>query len=148
MDFGKKVYAGNFVMMKKSRALSKAEMRQIRDDAGIPEDKRKMPYIRVECAGGGWALEVGINQTMFEALDHLSVARDKTGDWRVPGVEGKNAAAVLAGMFVDTTVVGDAEYQKEKLRVMGEYLDRKTAEKKEKEGKPEGGESDGREEAE
>ena len=115
MDFGKKVYAGNFVMMKKSRALSKAEMRQIRDDAGIPEDKRKMlsrgalPYIRVECAGGGWALEVGINQTMFEALDHLSVARDKTGDWRVPGVEGQNAATMLAGMFVETTVVGDAE---------------------------------------
>lgn len=139
MDFGKKICVGNFVMMKKARALSKSEMKALRDLEKIPEDKRKIlsrgtvPYIRINDVGSGWSLEVSLEHTMFDALDALTVVRADDGRWTVPGIEGKNVEAILIGMFVDTTIVGDMEYQKEKLRVMSAYLDRTNKERLERE---------------
>lgn len=139
MEFGKKIFVGNFVLMKKTRALSKREMKALRDLEKIPEDKRKIlsrgtvPYIRVSDVGGGWSLEVSLEHTMFDALDALTIVRAGLGRLTVPGIEGKNAEAILTGMFVDTTIVGDMEYQKEKIRVMSAYLDRATKERLERE---------------
>lgn len=139
MEFGKKICVGNFVMMKKTHALSKSEMKALRDLEKIPEDKRKIlsrgtvPYIRISDVGGGWSLEVSLEHTMFDALDALTVVRADDGRWTVPGIEGKNVVAILTGMFVDTTIVGDMEYQKEKLRVMSAYLDRTKKERLERE---------------
>ena len=139
MEFGKKICVGNFVMMKKTHALSKSEMKALRDLEKIPEDKRKIlsrgtvPYIRVSDVGGGWSLEVSLEHTMFDALDALTVVCGDDGRWTVPGIEGKNVVAILTGMFVDTTIVGDMEYQKEKLRVMSAYLERATKERLERE---------------
>ena len=139
MEFGKKIFVGNFVLMKKTRALSKREMKALRDLEKIPEDKRKIlsrgtvPYIRVSDVGGGWSLEVNLEHTMFDALDALTIVRADDGRLTVPGIEGKNAEAVLTGMFVDTTIVGDMEYQKEKLRVMSAYLERVSKERLERE---------------
>lgn len=139
MEFGKKIFVGNFVLMKKTRALSKREMKALRDLEKIPEDKRKIlsrgtvPYIRVRDVGGGWSLEVSLEHTMFDALDALTIVRAGLGRLTVPGIEGKNAEAILTGMFVDTTIVGDMEYQKEKIRVMSAYLDRATKERLERE---------------
>lgn len=130
MDFGKRIHCGNFTIEKRSRSLSKAQARRLRDEAGVPDDVRKhlsrasLPYMRVENVSGGWAVEIGIGMSMFDALDGLSAARDENGDWRVPGIEGKNAEAVLTGMYMDTTVVGDAVYQGRKLALMCEYLKR------------------------
>ena len=138
MEFGKKICVGNFVLMKKARALSKREMKALRDLEKIPEDKRKIlsrgtvPYIRVSDVGG-WSLEVSLEHTMFDALDALTVVCGDDGRLTVPGIEGKNAEAVLTGMFVDTTIVGDMEYQKEKIRVMSAYLERATKERLERE---------------
>ena len=139
MEFGKKIFVGNFVLMKKTLALSKREMKALRDLEKIPEDKRKIlsrgtvPYIRVSDVGGGWSLEVSLEHTMFDALDALTIVRADDGLLTVPGIEGKNAEAVLTGMFVDTTIVGDMEYQKEKLRVMSAYLERVSKERLERE---------------
>lgn len=139
MEFGKKIFVGNFVLMKKTRALSKREMKALRDLEKIPEDKRKIlsrgtvPYIRVSDVGGGWSLEVSLEHTMFDAVDALTIVRADDGRLTVPGIEGKNAEAVLTGMFVDTTIVGDMEYQKEKLRVMSAYLERVSKERLERE---------------
>lgn len=139
MEFGKKIFVGNFVLMKKTRALSKREMKALRDLEKIPEDKRKIlsrgtvPYIRVSDVGGGWSLEVSLEHTMFDALDALTIVRADDGRLTVPGIEGKNAEAVLTGMFVDTTIVGDMEYQEEKLRVMSAYLERVSKERLERE---------------
>ena len=139
MEFGKKIFVGNFVLMKKTRALSKREMKALRDLEKIPEDKRKIlsrgtvPYIRVSDVGGGWSLEVSLEHTMFDALDALTIVRAGLGRLTVPGIEGKNAEAILTGMFVDTTIVGDMEYQKEKIRVMSAYLERATKERLERE---------------
>lgn len=132
MEFGKKVYCGNFIIEKKSRSLGKKELKALRDLNGIKPDVQKhltrgsLPYMHIENVGGGWAVSIGMGMSMFEALDELSVARDEKGDWRVPGAEGKNAEAVLTGMFIDTTVVGDAEYQTAKMKAMCEYIDRKS----------------------
>ena len=95
MDFGKKLYCGNFVVTKKSRSLSKQELKELRDKEGIREDVRKhltrgsLPYICVETVGGGWKVEFGIGTTMFEAIDALGMVRDEKGDWRTHGTEGK-----------------------------------------------------------
>lgn len=130
MEFGKKVYIGNFVVVKKNKSLSKKEMKELRDMEGIKADVQKhltrgaLPYMHIENVGGGWELNIGIGMSMFGALDELSVARDEKGNWRVPGLEGKNAEAVITGMFVDTTVVGDAEYQGAKMKAMCEYIER------------------------
>lgn len=130
MEFGKKVYAGNFVMMKKTRGLSKRDMERLRDESGIGRDVRKhltrgqLPYIRVECVGGGWAVEFGVGTSMYGALDTVDAVRDGRGDWRVAGVEGENVTGVLLGMLTDTTVVGDEEYQMEKMKILGEYIAR------------------------
>ena len=139
MEYGKKIFVGNFVLMKKTRALSKREMKALRDLEKIPEDKRKIlsrgtvPYIRVSDVGGGWSLEVSLEHTMFDALDALTIVRAGLGRLTVPGIEGKNAEAILTGMFVDTTIVGDMEYQKEKIRVMSAYLERVSRERLERE---------------
>ena len=90
MEFGKKIFVGNFVLMKKTRALSKREMKALRDLEKIPEDKRKIlsrgtvPYIRVRDVGGGWSLEVSLEHTMFDALDALTIVRAGLGRLTVP----------------------------------------------------------------
>ena len=117
MEFGKKLYCGNFVVTKKSRSLSKQELKELRDKEGIREDVRKH-------LTRGWKVEFGIGTTMFEAIDALSMVRDEKGDWRTHGTEGKNAEAIFTGMFVDTTVAGDAEYQTAKMKAMTEYIER------------------------
>ena len=95
MDFGKKLYCGNFVVTKKSRSLSKQELKELRDKEGIRDDVRKhltrgsLPYICVETVGGGWKVEFGIGTTMFEAIDALGMVRDEKGDWRTHGTEGR-----------------------------------------------------------
>ena len=54
------------------------------------------------------------------------MVRDEKGDWRTHGTEGQNAEAIFTGMFVDTTVVGDAQYQTAKMKAMSEYIERNT----------------------
>lgn len=133
MDFGKRIYCGNFVLEKRSRALGKTEMKALRDAEGVPADAAKfltrgsLPYIRVSDIGGGWSVNIGIGLSMFDALDGLCAVRDARDCWRVPGIEGRNAEAVLTGMYVDTTSVGDAEYQTAKLKAMSEYIGRRRA---------------------
>ena len=112
-------------------------MKELGDKEGISEDVSKhltrgsLPYICVETVGGGWKVEFGIGTTMFEAIDALGMVRDEKGDWRTHGTEGKNAEAIFTGMFVDTTVVGDAEYQTAKMKAMSEYIERNTKQDKE-----------------
>lgn len=130
MEFGKRVYCGNFIVTKKDRGLSKADMKKQRDEEGIREDVRKhltrgqLSYISVETVGGGWKVEFGVGTTMFDAIDELGMIRDDKGNWRTFGIEGQNAEAIFTGMLVNTTVVGDAEYQSAKLKAMTEYIER------------------------
>lgn len=130
MDFGKKVYCGNFVIVKKTRSLSKREMKKLRDEDGVPADVRKhltrgsVPYMRVEAVGGSWAVEYGVGTSMFGALDALGVAYGDDGVLRVSGAEGANAAYLFAVMYADATVVGDIEYQRAKVELLDAYLKR------------------------
>lgn len=130
MEFGKKVYVGNYVMIKKMKTLSKADMKKLRAELKTNEKGRRhlsrggLPYIHIENVGGGWELSIGIGMTMFDALDELTVARDARGDLRVVGDEGRNAEAIVTGMFVDTTIVGDAEYQTAKVKAMFDFIKR------------------------
>ncbi len=133
MEFGKKVYIGNFVVTKKSKSLSKDEMTALRDEEGIKADERKklprqsLPYMHIESVGGGWELNIYTGMTMFDALDNLTVVADEVRGFVVPGVEGDNAAVIIAGMFVDTTTVGDDEYQTAKYDALRRYIARRAS---------------------
>lgn len=130
MEFGKKVYIGNFIVTKKSKSLSKEEMEALRNEEGIRPDKRKelsrhsFPYMHIENVGGGWELNIYMGMTMFDALDNLTVVSDDARGWTVPGDEGANAEIIITGMFIDTTTVGDAEYQTAKLEAMRDFIER------------------------
>lgn len=131
MEFGKKVYIGNYILTKKGKTLSKDEMTSLRNEEGIAQDKRKelprhsLPYMHIEAVGGGWELNIYTGMTMFDALDELTVAEDEERGWTVPGTEGQNAEALITGMFIDTTIVGDVEYQTEKMAAMCRYIKRR-----------------------
>ncbi len=131
MEFGKKVYIGNFIVTKKSKSLSKEEMEALRDEEGIKRGERKKlsrnsyPYMHIEAVGGGWELNIYMGMTMFDALDNLTVVADEKRGWTVPGDEGVNAEIVITGMFIDTTTVGDADYQIAKLDAMRGYIERR-----------------------
>ncbi len=125
MDYGKKIKCGNFYILKFAKSLSKAELKKLRDAAGIPVDVQKhlqrgaLPYIKVATVSDSWAVEFVCGTTMFNAIDELSVA-----DGRVDGVAGQNAEATFVVMYADTSTIGDEEYRKAKVKLMGEYLDR------------------------
>lgn len=130
MDFGKKIYIGNFFILKKARSLSKKEIKELRDETGISLGTRKhltrgqLPYMRVECIGGGWAVEFGFEQTMFEALDELPIVQDDKGLLRIGEPQNENVKALFAAMMANTTIVGDEEYQRDKIKALDEYLKR------------------------
>lgn len=130
MDYGKKISVGNFIVVKKAKSLSKKDINILRNDAGIPMGMRKhltrgqLPYMRVECVGGGWAVEFGFEQTMFSALDELPVDRDESGNLRIRGTQEENVKALFIAMMANTTIVGDEEYQRDKIRALDEYLKR------------------------
>lgn len=130
IDFGKKVYSGNFLIMKKVKTLSKKEMARLREMNGTNKEICKklsrsgLPYIRVETIGGDWAVEFMLGTTAYDAIEALDVKKDGRGDWRVTGVDGENSKLVFTSMYMDTSVVGDEQYQADKCKALTEYLKR------------------------
>lgn len=130
IDFGKKVYSGNFLIMKKVKTLSKKEMARLREMNGTNKEICKklsrsgLPYIRVETIGGDWAVEFMLGSTAYDAIEALDVKKDGRGDWRVTGVDGENSKFVFTSMYMDTSVVGDEQYQADKCKALTAYLKR------------------------
>ncbi len=130
IDFGKKVYSGNFLIMKKVKTLSKKEMARFRELNGTNKEMCKklsrsgLPYIRVETIGGDWAVEFMLGTTAYDAIEALDMKKDGRGDWRVTGVDGENSKLVFTSMYMDTSVVGDEQYQADKCKALTEYLKR------------------------
>ncbi len=127
MDYGKKIKCGNFYILKFAKSLSKAELKKLRDAAGIPADVQKhlqrgtLPYIKVATISDSWAVEYVYGTTMFNAIDELPVNEAMN---TVVDVAGRNAEALFVVMYADTSTIGDEEYRKAKIKLMEEYLDR------------------------
>lgn len=131
LPFGKKVKCGNFLVLKYTKALSKSDLKTLRNTVGIPADVQKhlqrggLPFIKVEALSGIWGVEYCCNTQMFMVIDAvlpLAIEASLNGD-----TESTNAADfahLFTMMMTDTMVVGDEEYQKDKALAMKGFMER------------------------
>jgi len=119
LPFGKKVSVGNFYFVKITRALSKKELRELRDAQGIPEEIRKslgrggLPFIVINTVGGGWSLCFVAGSVMFNYIEYAY----STG-------ELEPLRRLFTMMYADTSVLGDAEYIRAKGDALTAFMDR------------------------
>lgn len=130
LEFGKKVSCGNYYILKKSKSLSKAEVKYLRDHANIPAEVQKhlqrasLPYIKVATMSDSWCVEFVIGMNMYEFIDSVKVAMDDEGNRMLVGEELNSMEHIFVQMMCDTTIVGDKEYRLGKLQLQKEYLER------------------------
>lgn len=85
LPFGRRVVCGGFYVLKRVRALGKAELRRMRDDAGIPPEVRRglprrgLPYITVGTVSGSWTAEFVYGMRAYSFLDGVPVVADGAG---------------------------------------------------------------------
>ena len=134
LPFGKKVKCGNFLVLKRTKALGKGELKRMRNGIGIPLDVQKqlqrggLPYIKVEALSGIWSVEYCCNTQMYMTIDLLLpkaiAAEEKGDDVKTTLVDFEH---LFAMMMTDTMVLGDAEYQQDKAKAMKSLLERQKA---------------------
>lgn len=126
LPFGKKVSVGNFYFTKITRALSKKELRELRDAQGIPADVRKhldrggLPFIIVNTIGGGWSLSFVCGSVMYGYIEY-AYSRDELDGLR----------NLFTMMYTDTSVLGDAEYLRDKAAALQSFITRQKVSKDE-----------------
>ena len=139
MEFGKKYRVGNFYMIKVTKTLPKKELATIRE--WIPEELRKnlsrhgMPYIKVGTVTGSWGVEFGPLERMFSALDGAS--KEELADKETISM----LSNLFSGMYVDTSMLGDKEYNTAKSEAL-QSLTKRLAKAKREETEEEKAEDD------
>lgn len=139
LELGKIYHAGNFIIKKFTRTMTKKQMRQLRDSMNIPKDIQKelqregLQFIKASTISGSWSVEWVSEMSFFKAIDEMSV--NENGEFYGVGLD--NLTMILTCMFADTSVVGDMEYMAKKQELMHEYFKRaaKTGEPTEEEEK-------------
>lgn len=139
LELGKIYHAGNFIIKKFTRALTKKQMLQLRDAMNIPREVQKklqrngLPFIKASTVSGSWSVEWVFGMSLFQAIDEMPV--NENGEFY--GTSLNNLTMILTCMFADTSVVGDMEYMAKKQELMHEYFKRaaKTGEPTEEEEK-------------
>ena len=126
LELGKIYHAGNFIIKKFTRTLTKKQMLQLRDAMNIPRDIQKhlerngMQFIKASTISGSWSVEWVFGMSFFQAIDEMPV--NENGEFY--GTALNNLTMILTCMFADTSVVGDMEYMAEKQKLMHKYFDR------------------------
>ena len=126
LEFGKIYRAGNFIIKKFTRTLTKKQMLQLRDAMNIPRDIQKrlerngLPFIKASTVSGSWSIEWAFGASLFQAIDEMPV--NENGEFFGVGLD--NLTMILTCMFADTSVVGDIEYMSKKQELMHEYFKR------------------------
>lgn len=126
MDFGKKYRVGNFEMIKLSHSLTKKETKQLRIEADIPESIQKyltrgsLPYIKVRTISGIWSLEWSVGMVMFSIMDGVNFADLEQTD---------ALKSLLARFYSITSVLGDAQMERDIQNAITGFLERVQATK-------------------
>mgnify|MGYP000888140858 FL=1 len=126
LKLGKIYHAGNFIIKKFTRTLTKKQMRQLYNEMNIPEDIQKelqregLQFIKASTISGSWSVEWVFGMSFFKAIDEMPV--NENGEFY--GTALDNLTMILTCMFADTSVVGDMEYMAEKQKLMYKYFDR------------------------
>lgn len=126
LELGKIYHAGNFIIKKFTRTLTKKQMLQLRDGMNIPRDVQKrlvrsgMQFIKASTVSGSWSVEWVFGMSFFKAIDEMPV--NENGEFFGVGLD--NLTMILTCMFADTSVIGDMEYMAKKQELMHEYFKR------------------------
>lgn len=126
LELGKIYHAGNFIIKKFTRTLTKKQILQLRDAMNIPKDIQKelqregLQFIKASTISGSWSVEWVFGMSFFKAINEMPV--NENGEFY--GVALDNLTNILRCMFADTSVVGDMEYMAEKQKLMHKYFDR------------------------
>ena len=132
LEFGKKVTCGNYYILKKSKSLSKKEMKSLRSASNIPNDVAKhlqrgsLPYIKVSTLTESWSVEFVVGMTMYAFIDAVNVVTDADGNRQLYGEEKNTMEHIFVQMMADTTLVGDKEYRLGKLKLQKEFFERES----------------------
>ena len=125
LQFGRKYQVGNYFVMKYNRVLSKGEVRELRVQAGIPDDLRKslqraqLPYMKVEAVSGIWSMYYCCNTSVFRMIDsQLDVENERSVEM---------FAHLFNMWFMDTMVPGDEQYVQDKARAFKAFMERRKA---------------------
>lgn len=130
LEFGKKVACGNYYILKKSKSLSKTELKKLREAQGIPPEVQKqlqrgsLPYIKVATMTDSWSVEFVAGMTMYAFIDTCKVVCDADGNRQLYGEEKNLMENIFIQMMADTTIVGDKEFRLGKLRLQKEFFER------------------------
>lgn len=126
LKLGKIYHAGNFIIKKFTRTLTKKQMRQLYNEMNIPKDIQKelqregLQFIKASTISGSWSVEWVFGMSFFDAINEMPV--NENGEFC--GTALDNLTMILTCMFADTSVVGDMEYMAEKQKLMHKYFDR------------------------
>lgn len=126
LELGKIYHAGNFIIKKFTRTLTKKQMLQLRDAMNIPRDIQKhlerngMQFIKASTISGSWSVEWVFGMSLFDAINEMPV--NENGEFFGVGLD--NLTMILTCIFADTSVVGDMEYMAKKQELMHEYFKR------------------------
>lgn len=128
MEFGKKYRVGNYYMIKVNRSLSGVEQAELRsylpDELKKDLHRRSLPYIRISTVSGSWAVEFSLFERVFQALDGATAEELRDGETL------SLLDALFTGFHVDTTIMGDREYNRAKSAALQSFLVRKASEMK------------------
>lgn len=131
LPFGKKLRVRNFVVLKYTKSLKPSELKQLRNQKGIPAEVQKhlqrggLPYIKVETLAGDWACEWICSSTMYRYIDTRKMMTE-------PGFENMltdDSVNALHNLFVlmyaDCTIMGDTEWLEAKAKALQDLMARK-----------------------
>lgn len=136
LPFGKNVSVGNYVVVKKSRSLSKREVKILRDQQGIPAEVQKnlqrgsLPVIVVQSVSGSWSVSFVCGMSVYALLDNelpkaVSQEEDPQEDYN--GTRITDFAHLFNMWYMDTCVVGDPSYQEDKAKAFKAMMERQKA---------------------
>lgn len=138
LPFGKKIQIGNYTVLKYTKSLTKAQMKQLRDDKDIHPEVRKqlqrsgLPFIKVEALSQIWSVEFCCNTGVYLCLDRVlpqAILAEQEG--RKPEFDSVADFAHLFGMWMtDTCVQGDSIYQADKANALKALMERQAASRK------------------
>ena len=124
IPFGKKLRVGNFSVLKYTKSLNKAELKELRNDAGIPQDIQKhlqrggLPFIKIEAISGIWAIEYCVGTSVYKYIDEQLCDQTML-----------TFLHLFTTWFTDTATSGDEKYLEDKARAMAGFMERIKARK-------------------
>lgn len=133
LPFGKVLRAGNFMYMKHVVSLDRKRLRELRGKVPfIPKGAGNVTgvsFIRVSTVSGSWSLDISCVYQIYNAIDQAPFEVSKDGEASFKGSALGIMSLLADRLYADTTLVGDAEYTRQKMEALKDFLDRRTARK-------------------